>query len=157
MDKIPNLSERERLIIFYGGIVAAIVLFYFLIWTPLSTKNEQLIDSNTQTRELIDWMQNAKVQLIQLHQKSKTKSSTNVSLLSAIEQSIKRDRLETTSPDIKQLDNNRVSVSFAEVDYPMVMRWIEDVQSTSLSKIEKVSIQKTTKPGVVHLDITLAR
>ena len=87
MDKIiPTLSERDRLIVLYGGIVAALLLFYFIIWSPLNAKNDELVDSNAQTRDLIDWMQKAKVQLVHLHEQSKNKSATNTSLLSAIEQ-----------------------------------------------------------------------
>ncbi len=158
MEKIiPNLSERDRLVVFYGGILAGLLLFYFLIWSPLSEKNQALIDSNTQTRELIDWMQKAKVQLIQFHQHTKNKSPSAASLLSTIEQSIKRDRLDSATPDIKQQEKNRVQITFANVDFITVMRWIEDVQSASASKIVKVTIQKTGKPGMVHLDITLER
>lgn len=158
MDKIiPTLSERDRLIVLYGGIVAALLLFYFIIWSPLNAKNDELVDSNAQTRDLIDWMQKAKVQLVHLHEQSKNKSATNTSLLSAIEQSVKRNRLDAAAGDIKQLEKNRVQVSFAEVDYLAVMRWIEDVQGVSLSKIDKVTIQKTGKPGMVHVEITLER
>ena len=158
MDKIaPNLSERDRLIILYGGIIAALLLFYFIIWSPLNAKNDELVDSNAQTRDLIDWMQKAKVQLVHLHEQSKNKTATNTSLLSAIEQSVKRNRLDAAAGDIKQLEKNRVQVSFAEVDYLAVMRWIEDVQGVSLSKIDKVTIQKTGKPGMVHVEITLER
>lgn len=158
MDKLaPNLSERDRLIILYGGVIAALLLFYFIIWTPLNVKNAELADNNAQTRELIDWMQKAKVQLVHLHEQSKNKASANVSLLSAIEQSVKRNRLDAAAGDIKQLEKNRVQVSFAEVDYRAVMRWIEDVQGASQSKIDKVSIQKTAKPGMVHVEITLER
>lgn len=158
MEKIiPNLSERDRLVILYGGIIVGLLLFYFLIWSPLSEKNDDLIQSNAQTRELIDWMQKAKGQLIQLHQQSKNKTSSAASLLSTIEQSIKRDRLDSTNPDIKQQEKSRVQVTFGEVDFVTVMRWIQDVQSASASKIVKVSIQKASKPGMVHLDITLER
>jgi type II secretory pathway component PulM len=94
---------------------------------------------------------------VHLHEQTKNKASANVSLLSAIEQSVKRNRLDAAAGDIKQLDKNRVQVSFAQVDYFAVIRWIEDVQVTSASKIEKVSIQKTAKQGTVHLDITLER
>jgi type II secretory pathway component PulM len=154
MDK---LSERDRLVLIFGGIISALLLYYFVIISPLNERNANLVESNAQTRELIDWMQKAKVQLVHLHEQTKNKASANVSLLSAIEQSVKRNRLDAAAGDIKQLDKNRVQVSFAQVDYFAVIRWIEDVQVTSASKIEKVSIQKTAKQGTVHLDITLER
>ncbi len=154
---LRTLSERDRIFVLYGGVLAGILLFYFMIWSPLSQKNADLIVSNTQTRDLIDWMQKTKLQLVQLHQQSKNKSALNTSLLSAIEQSVKRNRLDSAAGEIKQLENNRVQVSFAKVDYLPVMRWIEDVQVTSASKIDKVSIQKTEKPGVVHVELTLER
>jgi type II secretory pathway component PulM len=154
MDK---LSERDRLVLIFCGIISALLLYYFVIISPLNERNANLVESNAQTRELIDWMQKAKVQLVHLHEQTKNKASANVSLLSAIEQSVKRNRLDAAAGDIKQLDKNRVQVSFAQVDYFAVIRWIEDVQVTSASKIEKVSIQKTAKQGTVHLDITLER
>jgi type II secretory pathway component PulM len=158
MDKWwQTLSERDRAIVYYAAIVAAFLLFYFIVMNPLSEKNAALMDSNAQTRELIDWMQKAKVQLVQLHQQSKNKSAANVSLLSAIEQSVKRNRLDAAAGEIKQLEKNRVQISFAKVEFQAVMRWLEDVQITSASKIDKVSIQKTDKPGVVHLELTLER
>ena len=102
-------------------------------------------------------MKKAKVQLVQMHSQSKNKSASNLSLLSAIEQSVKRNRLDAAATDIKQLEKNRVQVSFAQVDYLSVMRWIEDIQVSSQSKIDKVTLQKTGKPGSVHVDITLER
>ena len=152
-----KLSERDRLVLIFGGIVSALLLYYFVIMSPLNERNAALVKSNAQTRELIDWMQKAKVQLVHLHEQTKNKAGANVSLLSAIEQSVKRNRLDAAAGDIKRLDKNRVQVSFAQVDYLAVIRWIEDVQVTSASKIEKVSIQKTDKQGTVHLDITLER
>lgn len=158
MDKWwQNLSERDRLIVIYGGIVAVLLLFYFMVLSPLSQKNTDLMESNAQTRDLIDWMKSAKVQLVQLRQQSKNKTASNVSLLSAVEQSVKRNRLNAAAGEIKQLENNRVQISFAKVDFPAVMHWIEDIQATSGSKIDKVTIQKTEKLGVVHVDLTLER
>lgn len=154
---IKTLSERDRLIVIYGGIVISLLLYYLVIWIPLSEKTSQLVESNAQTRELIGWMKKAKIQLIQLHQQAKNKSTSSTSLLSAIEQSVKRNRLEASASDIKQLENNRVQVSFDQVSYLAVMRWIEDVQTTSASKIDKVLIKKTDKPGIVHVDLTLER
>jgi type II secretory pathway component PulM len=152
-----SLSNRDRLFVVVGGIFVALMLFYFFFWSPLSARNEELVSDNAQSRELIDWMKKAKVQLIQYHQQQKNKATSNVSLLSAIEQSVKRNRLDTLASDIKQVDKNSVSVSFAEVSYLAVMKWIEDVQTTALTKIDKVSIQKTPKPGLVHVEITLLR
>lgn len=154
---LRTLSERDRIFVLYGSVIAGLLLFYFMIWSPLSQKNADLIVSNAQTRDLINWIQKTKPQLVQFHQQSKNKSSMNASLLSAIEQSVKRNRLDSADGEIKQLENNRVQVSFAKVGYLPVMRWIEDVQVTSASKIDKVSIQKTEKPGVVHVELTLER
>lgn len=151
------LSGRDRILVIYGSIISLLLLFYFMIWTPLSEKNAELIASNAQTRELIGWMKQARVQLVNLHQQTKTKVATNVSLLSAIEQSVKRNRLEASAADIKQLDTSRVQVTFAQVDYLAVLRWIDDLQTSSASKIDKVSIQKTEKPGIVRVDLTLLR
>jgi len=154
---LRTLSERDRVFVLYGGLLAGVLLFYFMIWSPLSEKNADLIVSNAQTRDLITWIQKAKPQLMQIHQQAKNKSAMNISLLSAIEQSVKRNHLDAAAGEIKQLENNRVQVSFAKVGYLPVMRWIEDVQVTSASKIDKVSIQKTEKPGIVHLEVTLER
>jgi type II secretory pathway component PulM len=158
MDKWwQNLSQRDRVIVFYAGIVCAFMLFYLLVLSPLSEKNAALIESNAQTKELIGWMQNSKVQLTQLQHQEKNKASANVSLLSAIEQSVKRNRLESAAGEIKQQEKNHVQISFAQVDFLAVMRWIEDVQVTTASKIDKVTLQKTDKPGIVHVDLTLTR
>lgn len=154
---MEKLSERDRLALIIGGIIGGFLLYYFLILSPLQDKNDKLAESNAQTRELVDWMRKAKPQLIHLREQTKNKASTNVSLLSAIEQSVKRNRLDAAAGDIKQLETNRVQVSFAQVEFVAFMRWIEDVQSTTACKIEKVSIQKTDKSGVVHIDITVER
>ncbi len=154
---LRNLSERDRLVVYYGSIICALLLFFFMFWSPLTQRNAGLVDSNANTRELIGWMQKTKSQLAKLHQQEKNKTANNVSLLSAIEQSVKRNRLDSAAGEIKQVDSNRVNVSFPKVDYLAAMRWIEDVQVTSASKIDKVAIQKTETPGLVRLDVTLLR
>ncbi len=154
---MEKLSERDRLALIIGGIVGGLLLYYFLILSPLHDKNDKLAESNQQTRELVDWMKNAKSQLIHLREQTKNTTSSSTSLLSAIEQSVKRNRLEAAAGDIKQLESNRVQVSFAQVDFVSFMRWVEDLQSATACKIEKATIQKTDKPGVVHVDMTVAR
>lgn len=154
---MEKLSERDRIALIVGGIISGLLLYYFLILSPLRDKNDKLIESNAQTRELVSWMNNAKTQLIRMREQTKKTTNASVSLLSAIEQSVKRNRLETAAGDIKQLETNKVQVSFAQVDFVSFMKWVEDIQSTTSSKIEKATIQKTEKPGVVHVEITLQR
>lgn len=154
---MEKLSERDRLALIVGGIISGLLLYYFLILSPLHDKNSQLVENNAQTRELIDWMSQAKPQLVHLREQTKNTSKSSESLLSAIEQSVKRNRLEAAAGDIKQLDTNRVQVSFGKVDFVSFMRWVEDIQSATACKIEKASIQKTDKLGMVHVDITLEK
>lgn len=154
---MEKLSERDRLALIVGGIISGLLLYYFLILSPLYEKNNQLIERNAQTRELVEWMSKAKPQLIHLREQTKNASKSSGSLLSAIEQSVKRNRLEAAAGDIKQIDTNRVQVTFGKVDFVSFMRWVEDIQSATACKIEKASIQKTDKAGIVHIDITLEK
>ena len=151
-----SLSERERYMVIYGAIAVAIFLFYYVFWAPLNASIDALRKSNDQTRELITWMKNAEAEVRQVGQQANTPAS-KISLLTAIEQSVKRDHVNSPAPEIKQLDQSRVQVTFATVEFIAVVRWLQDVQATAGGKIEKVSMSRTDKQGIVHADITLSR
>ncbi|MDQ2993604.1 MAG: type II secretion system protein M [Pseudomonadota bacterium] len=151
-----KLSERERRMVVYGGIITALFLFYFAFWSPLADSIAAQQQTNAETRELITWMQKAQGELRQLGKQDKAPIS-KISLLAAIEQSVKRNHLETPAPEIKQLDQTRVQVNFATVEFISVVRWLVDVQNSTSSKIEKVTMNRTPKNGIVRTEVTLAR
>ncbi len=151
-----SLTERERYMVVYGALAVALFLFYYVFWAPLNASIDALRNSNEQTRELITWMKNAESEVRQVGQQANAPAS-KISLLTAIEQSVKRNHVNNPAPEIKQLDQTRVQVTFSAVEFIAVVRWLQDVQATAGGKIEKVSMTRTDKQGVVRADITLSR
>lgn len=151
-----SLTERERYMVIYGAIALAIAIFYFAFWVPINASIDEMRRTNEQTRDLITWMKNAETEIRQVGQQN-VAAKSKVSLLAAIEQSVKRDHVGNPAPAIKQLDQSRVQVTFATVEFIAVVRWLQDVQASAGGKIEKVSMTRTDKYGIVRADVTLAR
>ena len=155
---LDTLEKRERHIVI-GGIVALIImLFYLIIWEPITENyNTQLQKYNSQ-RQLHSWMKNASAEIRSLKSSGGNNASRfkNQSISSLAERSAVSTGIKSF---IEKIDQNKkgVKVKLKAANFDLIIRWLNDLQTKYGIISRKVSLEKTDVSGAVNAQITLER
>jgi len=155
---LNTLEQRERHIVITGAISLLIILFYLVIWDPITSKHEQQKLQYDAQRQLYSWMKNASNEIQQL-------SSTNSNNIARFRnQSISSlaDRSATTSgvkPFIEKIDQSKkgVKVRLKSANFDQIVVWLTDLENKYGIIATKVKVEKTKTKGAVDAQITLER
>ena len=155
---LNTLEQRERQIVIAGAISLVIILFYLIIWEPITSKQEQQQLQYDAQRQLYSWMKNASSEIQQL-------SSANGNSISRFRnQSISSlaDRSATTSgvkTFIEKIDQSKkgVKVRLKSANFDLIVTWLTDLENKYGIIATKVKVEKTKINGAVDAQITLER
>ena len=151
-----KLSQREQVTVGVGAFVVGILLFYSVLINPLLSKKQDLKEFVTKEAQLLEWMKMQATQITMLQKKLPKVSSTgDKSLLSLLEISLKRGRLSSSHPDIKQLSSDRVQVTFESVIFNDLHTWLSSIWKSNIIYVNEITITPTETPGLVKADVTL--
>ena len=155
---LDTLEQRERHIVIAGAVCLAIMLFYLIIWEPVTSRHEQQQLQNNSQRQLYSWMKNASEEIHSLN------STGNSNIARFRNQSIASltDRSATTSgvkPFIEKIDQdkNGVSVRLKSANFDSIIIWLADLENKYGIIARKVKIEQSKTDGAVDAQITLER
>jgi len=155
---LNTLEKRERQIVIGGAISLVIMLFYLIIWEPITANHEQQQLQHNSQRQLYSWMKNARAEIQSL------KSSGNSSIARSRNQSISSlaDRSATSSgikPFIEKIDQSKkgVKIRLKNANFDRIVIWLSDLENKYAITASKVKIEKTESKGSVDAQITLER
>ncbi|RDH82427.1 MAG: hypothetical protein DIZ80_09035 [endosymbiont of Galathealinum brachiosum] len=155
---LDTLEKRERYIVIAGAISLAVMLFYLVIWEPITSQHEQQQINYNSQRQLYSWMKNANVEI------RRFKSSGGSNKARFRNQSIASlaDRSATTSgikPFIEKIDQSKkgVKVRIKSADFDRIVTWLTDLENKYGIIARKVKVEKTKVKGAVDAQITLER
>lgn len=155
---LDTLEKRERHIVIAGAISLAVMLFYLVIWDPITSQHEQQQINYNSQHQLYSWMKNASVEVRRLNSaggsnKAKFRNQSIASLA---------DRSATTSgikPFIEKIDQGKkgVKVKIKSADFDRIVTWLTDLENKYGIIASKVKVEKTKVKGAVDAQITLER
>jgi len=155
---LSTLEKRERHIVIGGAISSIIILFYLIVWEPITSHYEQQQLQYDSQRQLYNWMKNASAEIQTL------KASGNSSIARTRNQSISSlaDRSATTSgikPFIEKIDQSKkgVKIRLKNANFNRIVTWLSDLENKYGIVANKVKIEKTQNKGAVDAQITLQR
>ncbi len=155
---LNSLEKRERQIVIGGAISLAIMLFYLIVWEPITSQHEQQQLQNTSQRQLYSWMKSASTEIRNL------KSAGSSSIARSRNQSISSlaDRSATTSgikQFIEKIDQSKkgVKVRLKAANFDRIIIWLTDLETKYGISATKVKIEKAETKGSVDAQITLER
>ncbi len=140
-----QLATREKQTIMIGGFFAFLFLFYFLIWSPFTSKVENLKNTASSNAVLLKEMQeiDQKINFLQ-----KNSISTHGSSLSILQNAIQQSSVAKNLTDMQQKEKDSVQLYFKEVDFDQLITWLINNSSEGWT-ISEFSTTKTSKPGMV--------
>ncbi len=155
---LETLEQRERYIVIGGSIALVVMMFYLIIWEPITEKYSQQHSQHESQRELYNWMKNASAEI------SSLKSAGGNSMARFRNQSISSlaDRSATTTgikPYIEKIDQskNGVKVTLKAANFDRIVTWLSDLKNKYGIFASKVKIEKSKEAGAVDASVTLER
>lgn len=157
-DWFTGLQPRERLLLIGGSAVLVLLLFYTMMWEPLSGSVRRLRANIAQQESLLSWIQDAAQDVKALRGTSRrpAKLKPGQSLFSLIDSTAKSSRLGDALKRVKPDGENKVSVWLEEAAFDDVMRWLENLQRSYGIEIKSITIDRKDIVGKVDAKAVLA-
>lgn len=152
-----SLSERERWMVMAVGAAVVIFLFYMLIVNPLQSANSELTETVTAKQSDYDWMlanaADAKSKV--LAGPAATSSKDSRTLIARVTAEMRAKKIQPKG--ITPRGESRLNVTFERVVFVDLMERLEYLHTRFNIRADKVSIEPAGDPGMVNVQLTLAR
>jgi len=155
-DFIAQLSERERLLLLFGGLLLFIVLVYGLAWRPFDARFERLQQQVQEQQSLRIWMQASALTVKQLRSTTGSRSgSSQRSLLSVVDQTIRQSGLSQALKRVEPDGADKVKVRLEQAGFDAMVAWLENLQNRNGVMVQAVTVDRHDSVGVVNVRLTL--
>ena len=163
-DAIKNywqqLEPRERLILGWGGVIVALILFYALIWQPWHKSIDRMSESIQKMRSDLVW--------VRLHGDAisnggkaldKKVKGAEKSLLSIIETTAKSNKVRSAIQQMVPSKNaTQVKVVLEDVNFNAWVKWTDLlVNQYGVNIIEANAERNSKKPNVAEIRMSFER
>lgn len=149
-----NLALREKQVLMAGSAAVILFLLYQLIFSPLSHKIESEREHIQENRELLNWMQQADLQLKTLTKNTQIHASSS-SLLGSVQTEINKTPLATHLKQLRQSDSNTVQFTLQQTNFDELIKWLDTVWQTQGIIVAEISITPLGTPGIVNADVVV--
>jgi general secretion pathway protein M len=151
MDKLKSmflqLSERERRLVAVSAILVVVAIFYWGIWSPLSTSLELDKTAVKNQTELLVWVQKNANRAVQLRSGGDNKTSFSGSLPQAVNQSASRLNIAISR---MQPQGEELQVWIDQAPFNDVLSWLQSLEKTGVSILD-IDIAESGLPGQVKI------
>ncbi len=152
-----SLSQRERMLVVYGLIVASIILLWLLAVKPIYNNHLKLNKTIEQQYNTLSLMQKQSLQIKQLQQQSLRKPASNTSQnpQQLIERSLQTWRLKTSLVRM-QSQGKGVRLILNDADADRVMRFLYELENQHALVIDSMAISTNKKAsGLADFRLTI--
>jgi general secretion pathway protein M len=152
-----RLSERDRLTLTVGAIIAAAILLWAFAWQPLVRAQAQLDARVRQSEQDLAWMLQMSSTL-----KQRRMQGANVgleragrSLLALADGTAREAGLEGVLKRVEPVGEGRVNVWLENTAFDHTINWLEALKQRFGVRVDELSIDRAAAPGTVNARITL--
>lgn len=150
---LSSLSMRERWVLFSGGAIAIILLFYALCWHPLTIRIEDLQQRLQEKGSRLNWLTGVRDHLNHLP-KSTTKELVS-DVMAVTERSLSEAGLAGYLREVSQPESGQLQVVFADIPFDTFIDWLQDFDQQYAVKFLKFKIKSGADSGMVSARMTL--
>jgi len=152
-----TLSPRERNLVFYGSILATLMILGLFVVQPLLDKNKKLNNAISSKRISLKTMQKQSLQVKQLQQQTiKPKQASNKNPQQLIESALQKYRLKPALERMQSQGSNGVHVILKDANADRSMRLIYDLENKHGLLINNLIVNTNNKKtGLVDIRLTV--
>ena len=155
---LDSLQQREKTIVIGGAIALIFILFYLLVWEPITSNHEQQQLKLESQSQLYSWMKNASNEITSIKAAggSLTSRFKNQSTSSLADRSA---RTTGVKPFITKIEQSKkgVKVILKSASFDLIINWLSDMESKYGISSSNIKVERAKAPGAVDAYITLER
>ena len=153
-----SLNPRERNLVFYGSIIATLLVIGLFIVQPLMDENKKLNKAIASQKSALKNMQKQSFQVKQLQQQGSSKSgaSSNKSPQQKVETALQTLRLKPALERMQSQGSSGVRIILKNADADRTMRLLSDLETKHGLLIDKLTVNTNNKEsGFIDARITV--
>jgi general secretion pathway protein M len=154
-EKWQNLSAREQVYIVIAGILLIVTILYYGVISPLLNGVDDVKQRLHAQQTLSTWMTPRVAALSRISNTTPSHPVTAANLLATVDTQLKQSNFAGAIGEISQTNTNQVHVTLKEVAFDDLMAWLVQQWQQSQIQISDFDAQKTDKPGMVSVTMTL--
>lgn len=154
---LENLTEQERRLLIIGVSGLALLLFYWVLWAPMSNNVSKLEKRIKKEQADLVWMKQAEQEVRALKSRSGGNRSAvfkGQSLLGLIDKTAKANRI----PPAKRIEpdgKNGVRVRLEKVSFDKLILWLGRLQRDYQVNVKSIVVDSEPDPGLVNVRLNL--
>lgn len=149
-----QLQLREQRLIIIAAILLLIMALYSTIIAPLTEAYEATQIKVRQQRVLLMDIQQAAKELKPLRAGNRRKGGENQSLLSRVDTSARRSKLQESMKRIEPDGKTRVRIWMEKVPFDQVMSWLQSLSQQGI-RVETLESERLDAEGRVNIRLVL--
>lgn len=147
-------EPRERIVLAAGAVIAAVLIFWRLVWMPLTGGvAEMRAELDEKTRLHVDLLRAAAI----APREGPARSRSTQSVLVLVNQMVQGHGLGGAVTRTRLEGTNGVDVSFQNAPFNAVLSWLVALETEHGVSVESASINGSRQPGLVNGQIRLRR
>ena len=152
-----QLQPRERLVLGLGGVALLLIILYAGLWQPLHQQQATAETRLQEQRLLAQDLERAAVLARNSGSRAGAPSSSNQSLITVVDQSLKASQLSKPDLRIQEDGASRVRVWLEDVSFDALAGWTATLQQRHGISISTADLDRTSGAGLVNARLTLER
>lgn len=148
-----GLAEREQWMVAGGAAVAVAIVFWGLVWLPLT-------NATSERQETVGAQKTLLVKLAQIGPQTQAPSSrrgSNQSLVVLVDQTTRATGLAPALRRNQPDGNDTIRVTLQNAAFDSVMEWLANLESQHGVVVQSASVDTTRSPGTVNSTLVLTR
>jgi general secretion pathway protein M len=152
-----GLAPREQRILGAGAIALGLILFFLLVWEPLTQQRAAREQALMDARALAEQLEITALEVRQTPAGTPAPASLGQSLLAVVDQSVKTSQIGKAPSRLQPEGDNTVRLWLDDVPFDAVVRWLHALQSRHGVNVENADIERQVEAGRVSVRVTLVR
>jgi len=127
-----GLESRERLLVGAGGVLLLWLVFYLMIWEPVTSDYHHLREGVAAQKQTLVWMQQAaaKIRALRSHSTSGARGLAGRSMLAVVDQSARSGGLGSAIKRIEPDGSKGVKIWMEGVAFDPMIVWLGTLNRT---------------------------
>lgn len=149
-----QLNTRERNMLIVAGVLLAFYLFYALIYSPLANAVASKKMTLAENKSTLLWMEDV---YGKHHGLKQPEVLTSEKLLTLLSNQLKASKFKNTKYQIEQTNTGDISISFQDVSYNELMKWLWNFCGKHALSIKQFTATSKRSAGVVSATVVLSQ
>ena len=150
---LASLSERERRLVSWGGVGAAVLLIVGLLVLPLYTAASSAESRVERKRNDLAWMRTVAPELSQ----AGPAAASGQSLVLIVDQTARSAGLASSLRDTQPSGTGGIRIRLEAAPFDVIIAWVADLAQKQGLVVESATVDRTARNGVVNASLIMRK